>query len=72
MSYSINRNSGTGQARGFGGGKGRNRGGSFGVGGYCICSKCGEKIAHQTGVKCTNIKCSKCGNTMVREELYNK
>lgn len=54
------------------GGKGRNKGGAFGPGGYCVCSKCGEKIPHQQGVKCTTIKCPKCGQPMVREELLNK
>ncbi len=54
------------------GGRGRNSGGSFGTGGYCACAKCGEKIPHQRGVKCTTVKCPKCGHTMVREELLNK
>jgi predicted RNA-binding Zn-ribbon protein involved in translation (DUF1610 family) len=44
----------------------------MGVGGYCVCAKCGEKLPHQTGVKCTTIKCPKCGTTMIREELVNK
>jgi hypothetical protein len=26
-------------------------------------------VPHEQGVKCTTIKCPKCGNTMVREEL---
>ena len=60
-----------GQGRGLGrsGGKGRNKGGSYGTGGYCACTKCGEKVPHQPGIKCTTIKCPKCGNIMVREEL---
>ncbi len=53
------------------GGKGRNRGGAFGPGGYCICAKCGEKVSHQQGTKCTSIKCPKCSKTMIREELFN-
>ncbi len=51
---------------------GKNKGGSFGPGGFCICAKCGEKVPHQQGVKCTTQKCPKCGHTMVREELLNK
>jgi len=58
-----------GQGLGRGGGKGRNNGGSFGNGGYCVCAKCGEKIPHQQGVKCTTLKCPECGHTMIREEL---
>lgn len=50
----------------------RNKGGGFGPDGYCVCAKCGEKIPHQRGVKCTSIKCPKCGHTMVREEFLNK
>lgn len=49
--------------------KGKNKGGGFGSGGFCICAKCGEKISHQKGVKCTTLKCPSCGKTMVREEL---
>ena len=62
---------GGGQGRGQGGG-GRNKGGAFGPGGYCVCAKCGEKVPHERGVKCTNLKCPKCGHTMIREELIKK
>ena len=61
--------SGGGQGGSQGGGQGRNRGGAFGPGGYCVCAKCGEKVPHERGVKCTNLKCPKCGHTMIREEL---
>lgn len=53
-------------------GKGRNKGGAFGLGGFCVCVKCGEKTPHQQGEKCTTIKCPKCGKTMIREELITK
>ena len=67
-----NQEPGTGRGLGRGGGQGRNKGGAFGPGGFCVCSKCGAKAPHQQGIKCTTIKCPKCGNTMVREELLNK
>ena len=63
---------GQGQGQGFGdggGGRGRNKGGSYGTGGLCICTKCGEKISHQQGIKCTTLKCPECGHTMIREEM---
>ena len=67
----FRRNSGTGQGKGFGkgGGQGRNSGGGYGIGGYCICAKCGAKVQHQQGVKCTSLKCPECQHTMIREEL---
>lgn len=58
-----------GRGMGYGGGKGRNKGGAMGTGGNCICAKCGYKIPHQTGVKCTTIKCPDCGKPLIREEL---
>jgi hypothetical protein len=51
------------------GGRGRNQGGAFGPGGFCICVKCGTKEPHQVGSKCTTLSCPKCGHRMVREEL---
>jgi hypothetical protein len=51
---------------------GRNRGGGYGPGGHCVCAACGEKVPHERGVKCTELKCPKCGKTMVREELLDK
>lgn len=37
-----------------------------GPGGYCVCPKCGEKIAHTPGIPCTSVKCPKCGTFMIR------
>jgi len=53
-------------------GKGKNKGGSFGPGGFCVCSKCGHKVLHVKGEKCTSLKCPECGHTLVREELLKK
>ena len=60
---------GSGKGLGRGGGQGRNKGGGYGPGGFCVCAKCGHKMQHQQGTKCTTIKCPECGHTMIREEL---
>ncbi|MBN1181114.1 MAG: hypothetical protein JXB49_02430 [Bacteroidales bacterium] len=65
------RNSGSGRGLGRGGGRGRNQGGGLGTGGYCVCAKCGTRVPHQQGVSCTKTRCPRCGNLMVREELFN-
>jgi len=65
-------NDAPGKGLGYGGGHGRNHGGGFGVGGYCVCAKCGTKVSHKQGVKCTTLKCPNCGHTMIREELLKK
>lgn len=67
--YGKGMNMGQGRGLGRGGGRGRNRGGAYGTGGYCVCTRCGERIPHQRGIKCTTLKCPKCRHTMVREEL---
>ena len=41
--------------------------GGQGVGGFCICPHCGEKQAHERGVPCRSVSCSKCKSTMIRE-----
>ena len=65
-------NMGQGKGSGRGSGQGKNKGGSYGTGGFCACAKCGEKVPHQRGVKCTEVKCPKCGHVMVREELLKR
>ena len=67
-----NQGSGQGKGQGSGGGRGRNNGGGYSIGGLCVCAKCGEKVQHQQGVKCTDLKCPKCGHTMIREELLDE
>ena len=64
-------NPGSGQGFGRGGGRGHNKDGAFGTGGFCVCAKCGEKMLHEQGVKCTTVRCPQCGHSMVREELIN-
>ena len=72
------RGPGTGRGQGFGRGLsntgrlGRNKGGAYGPGGYCICAKCKTKVPHQQGTTCTTIKCPNCGHIMIREELLNE
>ena len=69
---------GTGKGRGMGSGsgqglgRGRNKGGAFGPGGFCVCAKCGRKVKHRQGEKCTTLKCPDCGHTMIREELLDE
>lgn len=53
-------------------GKGKNKGGAFGPRGFCVCTKCGKKVSHEKGVKCTTLKCQECGHTMIREELLKQ
>lgn len=38
-----------------------------GPSGYCICSKCGYKIAHQRGIPCSDLECPKCHIKLIRE-----
>ncbi|KQC07333.1 MAG: hypothetical protein APR54_06145 [Candidatus Cloacimonas sp. SDB] len=65
------RNAGSGRGLGRGGGRDRNSGGGYSVGGNCICAKCGRKVPHKQGIPCTDLKCPDCGNTMIREELLD-
>ena len=56
--------------RGQGGqGRGQMGGNRAGVGpsGYCVCPKCGERVAHAIGTPCYKIDCLKCGAKMARE-----
>ncbi|MCK4352273.1 hypothetical protein KAW65_02580 [candidate division WOR-3 bacterium] len=57
---------GTGRGLGQGGGRGLGGGQALGPGGYCICPKCGTKVAHKLGQPCYNMTCPKCGAKMTR------
>ncbi|MHB1011815.1 MAG: NifB/NifX family molybdenum-iron cluster-binding protein [Desulfobacteria bacterium] len=58
---------GQGQGR-VGQGRGR-MGGPLagGVGGTCLCPKCGHREPHERGVPCAQKKCPKCDAAMTRE-----
>jgi len=41
------------------------------AGGFCICPKCGEKIAHRRGIPCQEERCPSCGAKLLREGSYH-
>ena len=47
----------------FGSGRG------MGNNGFCVCSHCGEKYKHISGVPCMERKCEKCGSVLFRESV---
>ena len=58
--------------RGFLGLGGRGRMGgplAAGPGGTCVCTNpdCQHEMPHPTGKPCTDLKCPKCGQSMVRK-----
>ena len=57
----------------MGGGRGLGKdGGSYGVGGLCVCAESGAKVTHQQGIPCTFVKYPACDYVMIREELLNR
>lgn len=57
-----------GQARGQGRGQGRARQGGMaaGLGGECVCPKCGHTQPHERGIPCIQVMCPACGAAMNR------
>lgn len=43
----------------------------MGVGGLCVCPKCGEKIPHRDGIPCQEERCTACGAKLLREGSYH-
>uniref|UniRef100_A0A6M3KSJ8 Putative prohead protease n=1 Tax=viral metagenome TaxID=1070528 RepID=A0A6M3KSJ8_9ZZZZ len=58
------------KGRGEGQGVGGERQGDGGAE-SCVCPKCGEKIAHERGKPCSEVKCPKCGSVMVGKSEEN-
>lgn len=42
---------------------------SGGLGGQCVCPKCGAKVSHDTGEPCDEKTCPKCGAKMTRQAV---
>lgn len=42
-------------------------GSGLGLGGFCICPKCGYSVSHIRGQPCIFKKCPNCGTTLVRK-----
>ena len=43
----------------------------MGVGGYCVCPKCGEKTLHHDGIPCQDEQCPNCGAKLLREGSHH-
>jgi hypothetical protein len=42
-----------------------------GVGGFCVCPKCNERVPHQRGIPCQDERCPACGAKLLREGSYH-
>jgi uncharacterized protein len=45
--------------------------GGLGREGYCICPHCNQRVPHQAGIPCRDLRCPECGKRMVREGGYH-
>ncbi len=65
------RGRGMGRGGGAGAGRGAGRAGGTragaGLGGECVCPKCGTTVPHQAGVPCNQMNCPSCGTQMARK-----
>lgn len=43
----------------------------MGLGGNCICPKCGKRMPHRRGVPCQLEHCPECGAKLLREGSYH-
>ena len=55
------------EGRGFGQGMGGDRQGDGGTD-TCVCPKCGAEAKHNRGTPCVEMKCLKCGASMVGKQ----
>lgn len=39
----------------------------LGPGGDCVCPRCGAKVPHRRGVRCSDERCPTCGIGLLRE-----
>jgi predicted Fe-Mo cluster-binding NifX family protein len=60
----MNQGSGGGRGQGQGRMGGSQAGGAIG---FCVCTKCGHREAHERGVPCIQKQCPKCGTALTRE-----
>ena len=52
-----------GEGRGVGGGRQ-----GIGPSKYCVCTKCGYKIAHRPDYPCADYSCPKCGGNLIGKD----
>lgn len=57
---------GQGRDQGHGQGLGRQGGMAAGLGGECVCPKCGHTQPHERGIPCIQVMCPVCGAAMNR------
>lgn len=43
----------------------------MGIGGHCVCPKCGGRIEHERNLPCDQERCPQCGAKMLREGSHH-